>query len=426
MQKIKKIFFISFLFSLFPAVSFALTGFANYKSYSLLTMDGAFNFFSSCWTCGIFSGIINAFSSLLNVVYLSLGEFMIYIMVLVTAVWIAYEILMSFIKAKPVASSWDYLNKFLPHLVKMAFIAGVLLLPMPRLLISTFVEPVVYVAMSYNKVVDKHFSDDNHKNSYNECLIATLIQDSQTPHHPDDAFSPMFRSALACHLASVHRLAGTGLTVGWTFMKEAFDVKHFYKIAFLPVFPNLGLLLAGFLLIAVFLVVLLPVPLYILEVVINLAIDFIFLPLIFLGWLFNGNPFFIGDSHSLKKIIENFIRGFAGISMVLIFVSFAMFFMDSILSPADPSGAFIQNAISQNNPDLLVEGMTLKNGSFMTLIFSGVFLAMFMFLLIKLVKTLFAEVSVPEKYLNVTKQNIKYISDVSKNLYKIFSKKKDS
>lgn len=404
----------------------AVAGFSVFRSFAPVDMEGAYNFFSSCWTCGIFSGIVNAFSSMLNVVYLSLGEFMIYIMILVTAVWIAYKILKSFIVAKPVQSGWEYVNKFAPHMVKMVFIAGILLLPMPKLLISTFVEPVVYVAMSYNKAVDSHFSPEETKNVYSECLIATIIQDNQNKPDPNDAFSPMFRASLACQLASIHRLAGTGLTVGWTFMNEAFNLKHFYKVLFLPVFPNLGLFFLGFLLIAAFLVVLLPVPLYILEVVISLAIDFIFLPLIFLGWLFNGNTFFVGDKRNLKTIIEDFIKGFAGIAMLLIFVSFAMFFLDSILSPDNVSVSFIQQAIETNNPDVLVDGLTMKNGSFFTLLFSGVFLAMFMFGMVKLVKTLFSGVSIPEKYLNVTKDNVKYMANVGKSVYKLFSKKKDS
>ncbi|MBO7644709.1 MAG: hypothetical protein J6S57_00180 [Alphaproteobacteria bacterium] len=415
MKMLKK--FWMFLIAAFPFGSWALTplaigaiavgvgivGVSIWRSVSPVNMQQALEFFSSCWTCQVFSDVMISMSNLLPGVYHSLGRVVIPMAATLLAVLVAWRLSSNMINGKTEDAS-KLLGNFSTYVVKLSFLIILLLMPLPRFITSIFIEPAMTVGTSFDYVVSGN-------DSFSECMVLTAIADPVSVSNGASqygAFSPKLRHQLACEIANVHQITGLGMTVGWTILNAAFDVKYQHKILeALPIFPNVPLILAGLLLLVVYFYALLPIPLYFLEIFVKLSMDLIMLPLMLLAWVFDENEFkiFPQGGQTIRKMIDDVIKAVVGIALTVVFLAFSIMFLD--VAFGGWSGANeLQHAIEANDSDFLVQGLLLQNDSIITAILMGVFIAMFMTMIPQLTNMLF-EIKISDKYYETAEKDVK-------------------
>lgn len=397
MKGIKKIWIA--LFALLPSTVIAaapfvvggiaglgiIAGFSIYRSAAPVDMAGAMNFFSTCWTCQLFSDVMMTMSDLLPRAYDAIGTVIIPFAVALTAIWFAWQLLSGYINAQ-VDNPWTITSNFARHLIKLTFVISLLAFPLPRLITGAAIEPVFNIGLALNRAVG-----DNAR--FAECIVAAAVADpsaASTAAAENGAFSPRLRHNLACELAGIHQMTALGMTAGWTMLNSAFDQKYMHKIMWdIPVFPNVLIFFAGLMILVLFLFALLPIPLYFLDVFITLTMDLIMLPLFLLGWLFSGWKIIPGGGgKSIQTIINDVVKGTVGIALVGVFVTFSVMFLNVVFGTwhgADAVGA----ALSANDPSILLDGLMLRNTHLVTIILMGLFIAMFMTMIPKLVNELF-------------------------------------
>lgn len=424
MNKLKKfwIVFLSFLpFSAGAIAPFVvgsiaglgvIAGFSIYRTAAPVNMADALNFFSSCWSCQMFSDIMSTMSGLLPRVYSAIGSVIVPFSAGLMAVWFAWKLFSGFINAK-IEEPWSIVSDFSTKFVKLAFVGALLAIPLPRILTSVVIEPVFNVGLSLNRVVA---GDDE----FAKCVVATAVADptaASVQSAEAGAFSPKLRHNLTCEIANVHQMTGLGMTVGWTMLNMAFNEEYMHHILWnVPIFPNVPIFFAGLLILVLFFSALLPVPLYFLEVFIKLSMDLVMLPFMLMSWLFKGWNIFPNGSRNIKKMIDDVIKATAGIAMVGVFVTFAVMFLNAVFGQWEGADR-LALALSQNDSTILMDGLMMRNDSIITILLMGIFIAMFMTMIPALVKTLFANVEIPEKYYETTKKNLNIVWENLKKWY---------
>lgn len=393
-----------------------LAGFSIYRTAAPVNMSDALNFFSSCWSCQMFSDIMATMSGLLPRVYSALGSVIIPFTAALSAIWFAWKLFAGFFNAK-VEDPWKLSSAFGTHIVKLGLVCGLLLIPLPRLITDVAIEPIFNIGLALNRVVA---GDDN----FNSCVVATAIADPvsvSADAAAAGAYSPKLRHNLACELSNVHQMTGLGMTVGWTMLNMAFNEQYMHKIMWdVPIFPNVPIFFAGALVLVLFFFALLPIPLYFLEIFIKLSMDMIMLPLMLLSWLFSGWKIFPQGGKNIKQIINDVVSGTLGIAMVGVFVTFAVMFLNSIFGHWQGASR-LQLALQQNDSTFLMDGLMMRNDSLITIILMGVFIAMFMTMIPALVKTLFS-VNISQKYYDTAKKNINIVWGNLKKWYSALKK----
>lgn len=378
-----------------------IAGFSIYRTAAPVNMADALNFFSSCWSCQMFSDIMATMSNLVPRVYDALGSVIIPFGAGLMAVWFAWKLFSGFINAK-IEEPWSIVSDFGTKFIKLAFVSAVLVIPLPRLLGDVIIEPVFNVGLSLNRVI---VGDDE----FAKCVVATAIADPVSVSADAanaGAFSPRLRHNLACEVANVHQMTGLGMTVGWTMLNMAFNAEYMHKIMWeIPIFPNIPIFFAGLLILVVFFVALLPIPLYFLEVFIKLSMDLIMLPFMLLSWLFKGWAIFPNGGRNIKNMIDDVIKATAGIALTGVFVTFSVMFLNAIFGKWQGADR-LTLALSENDATILMDGLVLRNDSVVTILLMGIFIAMFMTSIPALVKTLFANVAVPQTFYETTKKNL--------------------
>ena len=392
----------------------AVAGFSIYRSMSPVNVADAMKFFSSCWSCQMFSDIMSTMSGILPRVYDALGSFIIPFSIAVTAIWIAWQLIKAFSNEKGTVDAWSLSDTFVTHFVKLGIVTAVLLAPIPRLLTDIVIEPVFNIGLYMNRAVT---GDE----AFNSCLVATAIADPVTISDAavaQGAFSPKLRHNLACQVANVHQMTGLGMTAGWTMMNMAFNDKYMHKIMWnVPIFPNVPMFAAGLLILLLFFASLLPIPLYFLEIFIKLSMDLVLLPLTFLGWLFKGWNIFPQGSHNknLRAIVDDVINATAGIAVTGLFVAFAIMFLDAVFGNLGGVSR-LSMALQSGDSQMLIDGLMMRNDSLVTVILMGVFIAMFMTAIPALTKTLF-NVSISTKYYDNLKKDLQTTWGNLKNIW---------
>ena len=413
MGRLKKfwIVFLSFLpFSAGAAAPFVvgaiaglgvIAGFSIYRTSVPVDMADAMNFFSTCWSCQMFSDIMATISGLIPRVYNAIGAVILPFSAGLLAVWFAWKLFSGFINAK-IEEPWSVVSEFGTRFIKLAFIAALVMVPLPRMLSSIVIEPIFNVGLALNHVV----SDEN---SFAECMVATAIADPvsiSSAAASDGAFSPNLRHALACQVANVHQMTGLGMTVGWTMLNMAFNDEYMHKIMWdIPIFPNVPIFFAGMLILVLFFFALLPVPLYFLEVFITLGMDLIMLPLMLMSWLFRGWAIFPNGGRNIRDIIDDVIKSTAGIALVGIFVTFAVMFLNALFGQWHGADR-LALALSENDATILMDGLMMRNDSIITILLMGIFIAMFMTMIPTLIKALFDKVTIPTTFYETTRKNL--------------------
>lgn len=392
----------------------AIAGFSIYRSMAPVNVADAMKFFSSCWSCQMFSDIMSTMSGILPRVYDALGGVIIPFAVAVTAIWIAWQLIKTFSNGKGAVDGWSLSDSFVTHFVKLGIVSAVLLAPIPRMLTDIVIEPVFNVGLYMNRAVT---GDE----VFNSCLVATAIAD---PVSVSDAaasagaFSPKLRHNLACQVANVHQMTGIGMTAGWAMMNMSFNDEYMHKIMWdVPIFPNVPMFAAGLLIMVLFFAALLPIPLYFLEIFIKLSMDLVLLPLTFLGWLFKGWNIFPQGSHNknIRAIVDDVINATAGIAVTGLFVAFAIMFLDAVFGSLGGVSRLVA-ALQSGDSKMLIDGLMMRNDSLITILIMGVFIAMFMVAIPALTKTLF-NVSISTKYYDNLKKDLQTTWGNLKNIW---------
>lgn len=395
-----------------------IAGFSIYRSISSVNMTGALDFFSSCWSCQMFSDIMATMSGLLPRVYSAIGHTIVPVAITLTAIWFAWTLLSNFTNAK-FDNPWNIATTFGNHLFKLGFVCLLLIAPLPRMITDVAIEPIFNVGLTLNRMTV-------HDDTFDECVIATALADNTTGNSikgkTDGAFSPKLRHNLTCELAGIHQMTGLGMTIGWTMLNMAFDVDYMHKIMWaIPIFPNIVLFFAGALVLALFFMALLPIPMYFLEVFIKLSMDLVMLPLMLLAWLFKGWKISLaGVGTSLKSMIDNVISATLGIAVTGVFVSFAIMFLHAVFGDWGGAGA-LNTALTQNDSKFLMDALLMKNDSLVTVILMGLFMTMFMTMIPALVKTLF-NVQISTEYYDKLEKDLKTLWENGKKWYEKIKK----
>lgn len=394
-----------------------IAGFSIYRSTAPVDMNGAYSFFSSCWSCQMFSDIMATMSNMLPRIYSALGHVIIPFAVMLSAIWFAWRLVDNFLNQK-VEQPWSVANTFTTHLLKLAFVSTILVAPLPRLISEIAIEPIFNVGLSLNRAVV-------HDDQFDACVVATAIAD---PVSIDEqaanrgAFSPKLRHNLACELAGVHQMTGLGMTVGWTMMNMAFDSDYMHEIMWgIPIFPNVIMLFGGLAILVLFFMALLPIPLYFLEIFITLSMDLIMLPLMLLAWLFKGWKISLaGAGYTIRGIIDYVISSTLGLAITGVFVAFVIMFLNAIFG--DWAGApALATALTNNDSKFLMDALMMRNDSLITIILMGIFIAMFMTMIPALAKSLF-QVQISTKFYDTTKKNIDIVWKNLKKWYETMKK----
>jgi hypothetical protein len=394
-----------------------IAGFSIYRSVAPVNMADALSFFSSCWSCQMFSDIMATMSGLLPRVYSAIGQATIPICIGLTAVWFAWRLLSGYLGINKIEEPWAIAGGFGTHIIKLGFIVALLAFPLPRLLTNVVIEPVFNVGLSLNRAVasDKTFA---------ECVVATAIDETVSIDKAaasDGAFSPKLRYNLTCELAGIHQMTGLGMTVGWTMLNMAFNSKYMHKLIWnIPIFPNVPIFFAGLLILVLFFFALLPVPIYLLEVFITLSMDLIMLPLMLLGWLFKDWKIADWGGKTVKGIIDDVVKNTVGIALIGVFISFSVIFLNSVFEKW-PGASYLKAALESNKSEILMDGLLMNNDSLITIVLMGLFIAMFMSMIPALVKTLFA-IEIPQSFYENTKKNLNIVWGNMKKWYESIKK----
>lgn len=394
-----------------------IVGFSIYRTVTPVNMADAMNFFSSCWSCQLFADIMSTMSDLLPRAYSAIGTVVIPVAAGLSAVWFAWKLFSGFINAK-IEQPWAIAGNFGTHLVKLAVVCALLVVPLPRMMSDIVITPIFNIGLSLNRAVAGN-------DAFAECVVATAMADPvsvDAAAASSGAFSPRMRHNLTCELANVHQMTGLGMTVGWTMLNMAFNSEYMHKIMWgVPIFPNVPIFFAGLLVLVLFLCALLPVPMYFLEIFIKLSMDLIMLPLMLLSWLFSGWPIFPNGGGNIRSIIDDVVRATAGIAMVGVFVTFSVMFLNAVFGQWQGASR-LAAALQANDSSLLMDGLMMRNDSFITIILMGIFIAMFMTSIPALVKALFANVSIPTSFYETTKKNINIMWENLKKWYAVIKK----
>lgn len=430
MSRLKK-FWIAFL-SLLPftagawapfvvalaAGGITIAGYSIYRSVNPVNMVDAYQFFSSCWSCDMFSSVMSTMSDILPKIYSSLGYVIIPFAILLMAIWFAWELTSNFINEKNI-EPWSLASSFTNRIVKLAIVSIFLLAPLPRLISEIAIQPIFNVGLSLNRAVV-------HDDTFDSCVIATAIA---APVSVDEkaasqgAFSPKLRHNLACELSGVHQMTGLGMTVGWTMVNMAFNNEYMHKILWaIPIFPNVIMFFAGLLILALFFAALLPIPIYFLEIFITLALDLVMLPMMLLAWLFKGWKVVEIPSagKTIQKIVNETVNGTLKLAITGVFVTFAVMFLNAIFGDWQGQSVLI-TAIEQNDSKFLMDALMLRNDSLITIALMGIFIAMFMTMIPKLSNTFF-KLEISQEAYETAKKNTIILKNGLKKVFESIKK----
>ncbi len=384
------------------AVGVGLIGVSVWRTASPVDMASALDFFTSCWTCQIFSDVMISMSNLLPRVYGALGRVVIPMSATLLAIFIAWNIFSNAINNQMENTS-KILAHFGTHVFRLSVLIILLALPLPRLITNVFIEPALTIGTSFDYMIS-----DNNK--FSECMVATAIADPvaiSADAAGYGAFSPKLRHQLACQVANVHNVTGLGMSVGWTIMNMSFNADYMHKIlAGIPIFPNVPMFFGGLLILVLYFFALLPIPLYFLEIFVKLSMDLVMLPLMLMSWIFDDEDFklFPKGGRTIRQMLDDVVQAIVGIALTVVFLTFATMFINAAFGSW--SGAnILQTAIANNDSKILMDGLVFANDSIVTIVLMGIFIAMFMTMIPQLSKMLF-NVQISDKYYQTAKNDL--------------------
>ena len=384
------------------AVGVGIIGVSIWRTAAPVNISEALDFFTSCWTCQIFSDIMVSMSNLLPGIYSALGRIIIPMSVSLLAVLIAWRLMSGFANAK-LDDGNKLIGNFGTYVVKLTILVFLLLIPLPRVITSVLIEPAMTVGTSLDYIVS-----DNNK--FSECMVATALSDPMVVSEKASAygaFSPKLRHQLACEVANIHQVTGLGMTVGWTMLNMSFNSEYMHKIfGAIPIFPNVPIMAVGLLILILYFWALLPIPVYFLEVFIKLSLDLVMLPLMLMAWIFDEDGFaiFPQGGRTIKQMIDDVIKAIIGIALTVVFLTFSIMFLNALFENANGISA-LQQAIAQNDSKIFMDGLALRDSSLVLVVLIGIFIAMFMTMIPQLINTLF-KIKISDEYYKKIKKDL--------------------
>ncbi|MFQ6703653.1 MAG: hypothetical protein ACLRFP_01045, partial [Alphaproteobacteria bacterium] len=385
------------------AAGVGIIGVSIWRSVSPVDMQQAFAFFSSCWTCQMFSDIMLTMSNILPGMYRALGRIVIPMSATLLAIFIAWRLFSGFLNNK-IEDASKIMGNFGNYVVRLGLLIGLLLMPLPRMITSILIEPALSIGTSLNYVVP------GNNDTFSECMVATAIDDPVSVSNTAagyGAFSPHLRHQLACEVSNIHQITGLGMTVGWAMLNMAFDYDYMHKIILgIPIFPNIPMLFGGLLILVLYFIALLPIPLYFLEVFIKLSMDLIMLPLMLMAWVFDDENFaiFPKGGQTIRGMIDDVIKAMVGIALTVVFLTFSIMFLNAAFGGWGGAN-LLQDAITNNDSKFLMDSLMLHNDSLITVILMGIFIAMFMTMIPQLSAKLF-NIKISDKYYQTAKKDL--------------------
>ena len=388
-----------------------IIGVSIWRSASPVNLKSAIDFFTSCWTCQIFSDVMVSMSNLLPKVYHALGMVVIPMSATLLAIFIAWNLFRNMLNNKLDTGS-KIMGNFSTHVLRLGILVILLMLPLPRLITNIFIEPALVLGTSFDYIVSDNLlnKDSLYNSSFSECMVATAIADpvsTSVTASEYGAFSPKLRHQLACEVSNIHQITGLGMSIGWTIMNMAFNSDYMHKILVgIPVFPNVPMFLCGLLILVLFLYALLPIPLYFLEVFINLSMDLVMLPLMLMSWMFDDEDFklFPKGGKTIRKMIDDVIKAVVGIALTVVFLTFSIMFLNAAFGKWNGVNV-LEQAIATNDSTILIDGLFFNNDSIITVVLMGIFIAMFMTMIPQLTSMLF-KIQISDKYYQTAKKDI--------------------
>jgi len=391
------------------AVGVGIVGASVWRSVAPVNVGEALDFFTTCWTCQMFSDVMVAMSNLLPGVYRALGRIVVPFSVTLLAVLFAWRLTSGFFNAKTEEAN-VLAGNFGTYIVKLCLMICLLILPLPRIITNVLIEPAVTIGTSLDYVVSNN-------DTFTECMVATAVADPVSGSSVGaeyGAFSPKLRHQLACEVANVHQVTGLGMTVGWTMLNMAFNTEYMHKVLFdIPIFPNIPIFFVGLLILLLYFMALLPIPLYFLEVFIKLSMDLVMLPLMLMAWMFDEDGFaiFPKGGKTIRGIIDDVIKSMVGIALTIVFLTFSIMFINALFSDLNGLNA-LQQAIASGSSkifmDSLINGLFLRDGGLILVIMVGLFIAMFMTMIPQLTSMLF-NIKISDEYYQSAKKDIKIL-----------------
>lgn len=383
------------------AAGVGILGVSIWRNVAPVNLQDAYNFFSSCWTCQMFSDIMLTMSNILPGIYKALGRVIIPMSVTLLAIFMAWRLFSGFLNGK-LEEATKITSNFGSYVVKLALLISLLLIPLPRYITSVLVEPAVSIGTSLDYVVSSN-------DKFAECMVATAVADpvsGSVTASQYGAFSPNLRHQLACEIANIHQITGLGMTVGWTLLNMAFNYDYMHKIlAGIPIFPNIPMALGGLLILGLYLIALLPIPLYFLEVFITLSMDLIMLPLMLMAWMFDEDEFaiFPKGGKTIRQMIDDLFRAVVGIALTVVFITFTVMFLNAAFGSWSGYNV-LEQAMQQNDSKFLIDNLILNYNGIITVVLMGVFIAMFMTMIPQLTNMLF-KIQISDKYYQTAKND---------------------
>lgn len=368
----------------------------------------------------MFSSVMSTMSGILPGIYHAIGMVVAPMAVALTVIWFVWQLVSNYTNGTA-GTGWKSAGMFGGHMIKLALVLGMLAIPMPRLLNDIAITPVFNVGLTLSRALDTN-------DKYAECIVATAAADPTSISSvaaERGAFSPTMRHDLACELANVHQMTGLGMTTGWTLLNMAFDYDYMHKILWkIPIFPNIPIFFIGLAILVLFFFALLPVPMYFLEIFIELSMDLIMLPLMLLSWLFQGWKVLPNGKKNIQTIINSVVSGTLGIAATGIFLTFAIMFLNAAFGTWHGADA-LRIAIEKNDSKILMDGIMMNNSSLITITIMGIFIAMFMTMIPTLSKTLLGIDSVEKMnngFYKTARNNLNTVWGGVKKLYQNLKK----
>ena len=145
-----------------------ILGWSIYRSVSPVNLSDAMDFFSTCWSCRLFSEIVAQMSNVIPVTYGALGDVIIPFAIALTAIWMAWEVLKPYVTSGGgQLDGWSIGGKLGVQIIRVLTVSALLAVPLPRLISSMIIEPVFSIGMSMNYTI----SATDARQNYANCII---------------------------------------------------------------------------------------------------------------------------------------------------------------------------------------------------------------------------------------------------------------
>ena len=128
------------------------------------------------------------------------------------------------------------------------------------------------------------------------------------------------------------------------------------------------------------------------------------LPLTLLGWLFPNWEIFKNKGKPIKTMIDDVIKGTVGIAISVVFLNLALAFVNTIIGRFEGIER-IQLALELNEPNVLMDGLMMRDDGLISIIIMGIFFMLFMTSIPALAKSLFS-IEISDKFYKTMESDI--------------------